>query len=100
MKKITKKEIKKYVREAVNNSFNWEINKCGFYIKNNEIEFFISYKGQGIDENVYNDAYEEIIYIEDIIEEYRRKEYNLEDVDSIVYDNVNDMINCYDEEKQ
>ncbi|MGO1033555.1 hypothetical protein ACTPEU_00445, partial [Clostridioides difficile] len=42
--------------------------------------------------NVYNDTYEEIIYIEDIIEEYRRKEYNLEDVDSIVYDNVNDMI--------
>ncbi|EMQ1359361.1 hypothetical protein KWL52_006805 [Clostridioides difficile] len=98
MKKITKKEIKKYVREAISNNFNWEIDKCGFYIKNDSIKFFISYKGQGADENIYNNTYEEIIYIDDIIEDYKRKEYNLKDVDSIVHENVNNMIIDYNEE--
>lgn len=95
MKKITKKEIKKYVREVINNNLNWKVDRCGFYIKNNLIEFFISYKGQGVDENIYNNTYEEIAYIEEVIEEYKRREYNLKDIDTIVYENVNDMINRY-----
>lgn len=45
MKKIIKKEIKKYVREVISNNFNWEIDRCGFYIKNDLIKFFILYKG-------------------------------------------------------
>ncbi|HBG7256822.1 hypothetical protein [Clostridioides difficile] len=98
MKKITKKEIKKYVREVINNNFNWKVDKCGFYIKNDLIEFFISYKGQGVDENVYNNTYEEITYIDDIIECYKRKEYNLKDVDTIIYENVNNMIDDYNEQ--
>lgn len=97
MKRMTKKEIKKYVREATSNNFNWKLSRCGFYIKNDKVQFFISYVGQGMDENIYNNDYEEIIYIEDIIEEYRRKEYNLEDIDTIIYENVNNMIYNYNE---
>ncbi|HFL3113313.1 TPA: hypothetical protein ACG3KP_003762, partial [Clostridioides difficile] len=70
---------------------------CGFYIKDNELNSFVSFEGKGIDINVYKENYDEIIYIEDYIKDYKRKEYNLKEIDSIIYEDVNEMINNYNE---
>lgn len=97
MKKITKKEITEFIREVVREYGDWKIEKCGFYIKDNKLNSFISRKGKAVEENVYKETYDEIIYIESYIEEYKRKEYNLKEIDFIVHRDVNEMINNYNE---
>ncbi|MDB0438455.1 hypothetical protein C4R89_02745 [Clostridioides difficile] len=95
MKKITKKEVTQFIREVIREYDDWKLEKCGFYIKDNKLNSFMSHQGKEIDKNIYEEAYDEIIYIENYIEEYRRKEYNLKEIDSIIYENVNEMINNY-----
>ncbi|WP_461197120.1 hypothetical protein [Clostridioides difficile] len=97
MKKITKKEIIEFVRDVVEEYRDWKLEKCGFYIKDNELNSFVSFEGKGIDINVYKENYDEIIYIEDYIKDYKRKEYNLKEIDSIIYEDVNEMISNYNE---
>ncbi|MDB0345039.1 hypothetical protein C4S18_01605 [Clostridioides difficile] len=97
MKKITKKEIIEFVRDVVGEYRDWKLKSCGFYIKDNELNSFVSFEGKGIDINVYKENYDEIIYIEDYIKDYKRKEYNLKEIDSIIYKDVNEMINNYNE---
>ncbi|MGO1044490.1 hypothetical protein ACTPEO_17285 [Clostridioides difficile] len=95
MKKITKKEITQFIREVIREYRDWELEKCGFYIKDNKLNSFISHKGKTVDENVYKETYDEIIYIESYIEEYKHKEYNLKEIDFIVHRDVNEMIDNY-----
>ncbi|CDS90389.1 TPA: hypothetical protein ACHTFF_003719 [Clostridioides difficile] len=97
MKKITKKEIIEFVRDVVGEYQDWKLKSCGFYIKDNELNSFVSFEGKGIDINVYKENYDEIIYIEDYIKDYKRKEYNLKEIDSIIYEDVNEMISNYNE---
>ncbi|HFL2427535.1 TPA: hypothetical protein ACG3JQ_003650 [Clostridioides difficile] len=97
MKKITKKEIIEFVRDVVEEYQDWKLKSCGFYIKDNELNSFVSFEGKGIDINVYEENYDEIIYIEDYIKDYKRKEYNLKEIDSIIYEDVNEMISNYNE---
>ncbi|HCQ5582043.1 TPA: hypothetical protein OLY09_003301 [Clostridioides difficile] len=97
MKKITKKEIIEFVRDVVEEYRDWKLESCGFYIKDNKLNSFISFEGKGIDINVYKENYEEIIYIEDYIKDYKCKEYNLKEIDSIIYEDVNEMISNYNE---
>ncbi|HAU5019984.1 TPA: hypothetical protein JD074_08645 [Clostridioides difficile] len=97
MKKITKKEIIEFVRDVVEEYQDWKLKSCGFYIKDNELNSFVSFEGKGIDINVYEENYDEIIYIEDYIKDYKRKEYSLKEIDSIIYEDVNEMISNYNE---
>lgn len=93
--KITKKEIKKFIENVENNSeaFGWRLYRCGYYIKDNDLYSFIAYHGQGLDENIYNDTYDELEELQDIINDC---ELLKKDKVNLCYDYIKDMIESYE----
>jgi len=59
--RVTKKDVRNLLKNVKYPAFDWAVDCFGAYIKNDKIHYFISYKGQGIDENVYNNTYDEIV---------------------------------------
>lgn len=90
IKKLTKKHIKNFLKDIRNGSpFGWKLYCAGAFIYNNKVSLFLSYEGQGINEIVYNEAYDEIVYFDDILD---KSEYNLKSAVDIATDEIDYMI--------
>jgi len=63
--RVTKKDVRNLLRNVKYSPFDWQVSCFGAYIKNEKIHYFISYKAQGLDENVYNNTYDEIVIFDD-----------------------------------
>ncbi|MCC0701284.1 hypothetical protein KGF42_18405 [Clostridioides sp. ZZV15-6383] len=98
MNKITKKQVKQYVRDFVD-SKEVNIYNCGFYIYNNELKSFFNIVGHAHD-SLYSDA-TYVVYVTDLIKDYFSNQdlkFTLSDLDSIFYDRINDMIEEFNED--
>ncbi len=62
-KKITKKQIREFLKGITDTqkAVGWEAWRAGAYTKNGEVELFVAYIGQGLDANVYNKDYDNVV---------------------------------------
>lgn len=88
-------EIKKLFTDAlgVSKNLGWEVYEVGAYLKDKKVNFYVGYTGQGIDENVYNKAYDDIVYLTDYYNDYVDGHHDLDTVVELATDLVNDMVN-------
>lgn len=90
MLKITKKEVREFLKECREpHPFGWSVDRCGAFIYNSNIELFVAYQGQGINEIVYSEKYDDIVEFENLCD---TNEYSLKDATDIAYDHILDMI--------
>src|SRR5690625_1020353 len=89
------KEIKELFTDAKEVSLNmgWQVYEVGAYLKDDQVKYYVGYTGQGIDENVYNKAYDDIVYLTDYYHDYVDENHDLDTVVELATDLVNDMIN-------
>lgn len=92
--KFTKKQSNELIESIKNDidSFGWRLWMAGVYLKDNRLSSFKAYHGEGLDENVYNERYEEIYYVTDVIKEHLDGYVSFEDTVSSVYEYVQDFI--------
>ncbi|HFZ6229819.1 TPA: hypothetical protein ACILPC_003686 [Clostridioides difficile] len=104
MKKVTKKEVKVYVRNLVSlvsKHYNDELISCGFYIDNFELKMFCDFKIDGVSSSSLfhcNIAY--IVYFTNAINDYfssQFSKYTLNDLDDIFHYRINNMIDKFNE---
>jgi len=86
-------DIKDLFTDAVEVSKNmgWEVYEVGAYLKDKKVNFYVGYTGQGIDENVYNKAYDDIVYLTDYYNDYADGHHELSDVVELSLDLINKM---------
>ena len=84
------KKVKALLKSITNiqNNFGWRLWRVGAYIKNDEVNLFVAYHGQGLDENVYNEDYDKIVEFADV---YTDDEYSLDEKVSVIVDRITDM---------
>ncbi|MBD5589110.1 hypothetical protein [Clostridium botulinum] len=98
MLNITKKEIREFLKKCrEDNSFGWKLWRCGAFIYNDKVNFFLAYHGQGLNEIVYNESYDDIVEFEDLCDTY---EYTLKTATDIAYEYTQDMIESYEEKQE
>src|SRR5690625_3112570 len=87
------KEIRKLFKDAkdVEENVGWEVYEVGAYLKDKKVNFYVGYTGQGIDENVYNKAYDDIVYLTDYYNDYADGHHELSDVVELSLDLINKM---------
>ncbi|HGM1465316.1 TPA: hypothetical protein ACKOOP_004145 [Clostridioides difficile] len=103
MKKVTKKEVKVYVRNLVSlvSKHDDELLSCGFYIDNCELKMFCDFKSNGVSSSslfYFNVVY--IVYFTDAIKDYfssQFSKYTLNDLDDIFHYRINNMIDKFNE---
>lgn len=93
MIKVTKEEIKKYVRDFVNIDNVSDLFNCGFYIHSSKLCSFYNLVGQAHDSLYLDSTY--VVYVTDLIEDYFSNQdlkFNLSDLDRIFYERINCML--------
>jgi hypothetical protein len=96
MKKITKKEIKEFLKDIkkTHNNMGWKINKAGAYTKDGKIILYLSYVGQSLDANIHNRTYNNRIDFTDMVIDYvYNNEYELKTITDNIYDDIITMTN-------
>lgn len=90
------KEIKELFTDAKEVSLNmgWQVYEVGAYLKDGQVKCYVGYTGQGIDANVYNKDYDDIVYLTDYYFDYVDGHHDLDTVVELATDLVNDMVNC------
>ena len=59
---MEREEIKRLLTDArEENCFGWQLVGVGVYSYNGDLQSYITWRGQGIDEIVYNNKYDDII---------------------------------------
>lgn len=79
---ITIEEIKKFIYDIDNDAF--EVFEIGAYRKDNKINLFVTYRGEGMDANVYNETYDEIVYFTDSYKEYQIGEHDIDQLAKMI----------------
>lgn len=93
--RITKKSVENLIQgvNEVTNNLGWRLWKLGAYKKHNKIHLYVAYHGQGLDANVYNGTYDDIVDFEDVYSEYKNKEYNKSQIVNIIYNRILQLTN-------
>ena len=94
MKKVTKKEINKLltgIKHIVDN-LGWSVWQIGAYAKCNEIKLYVAYHGQGLDENVYNGAYDNIVDLTDYYQDWANGVLDKKTTVDLIYDCINENL--------
>lgn|SRR5690625_1360524 len=87
------KEIRKLFKDAkdVEENVGWEVYEIGAYLKDGEVKNYVGYTGQGIDANVHNKDYDDIVHITDYYKDYVNGNHELDDAVRLAVDLVNEM---------
>ena len=56
--------------KSVSEKFGWQVYELGAFTKDGEIDLYIGYKGQGLNEIVHNKEYDDIVKFTDYYHEY------------------------------
>ena len=86
-----KEEVEELLDCYFNPPFGWNVYRLGFYKYNGKLHSFCCYKGQEIEEPIYNWTAEYIIDILEDIDNYFDTSSNLNDYTK---NNVNNSIDC------
>ncbi len=90
MLKITKKEVRDLLKDAKEvHPLGWTMARCGVFIYNNNVNTFITWQGQSMNEIIYNGEYDDIVYLESFCDE---REYDLKTATDLAYEYVVAMI--------
>lgn len=94
MLKVTKKEIKEYIKGIKNviSAQNWTISVAGAYVKDRELYLYCNYNGEGIDANIWNALYTVDVVFTDVVESHLNRELTIEDVTNEVYNKIYNKI--------
>ena len=99
VKKVTKRKIKSFViniKDILKSQLNWELYSASAFIYGGKVNLSVSYKGQGINEIIYNEKYAKIIDLTDYIK--NTWDYNTKDAVDAIYSDINNMIEEYENE--
>ena len=80
------KRLLEDVREE--HPLGWQLDEVGVFSHNGKLESFISWRGQGINEVVYNEEYDDIVYLTDYAD---IDEYGLEDAIDLAMSRIEDL---------
>ena len=93
----TESQIKKIAKEIAdsikNTPADWSVWRAGVYVKHNSLYSFIAYQGQGLDENVYNNSYEDICEFDYLIE--NEDEYTESTMKEMIEDDIVDFVDSF-----
>src|SRR5690625_344559 len=86
-------EVKILFQDAkdVEENVGWEVYEIGAYLKDGEVKNYVGYTGQGIDANVHNKDYDDIVHITDYYKDYVNGNHELDDAVRLAVDLVNEM---------
>ena len=74
---MEREEMKKLLTDAMEeHPCGWELYAVGVYSYNGKLEGYITWKGQGMDEIVYNEKYDDIVDLTDLA---NTQEYDIDD---------------------
>lgn len=83
---MEREEIKNLLEDAREEKCcGWELYAVGVYSYNGELEGYITWKGQGMDEIVYNRKYDDIVDLTDLC---NVDEYDIDDAVDIAVDRI------------
>ena len=75
--KMDKNKIRKLLEDArEENPFGWQLLEAGVFSYNGHLEGYITWKGQGMNEIVYNEKYDDIVDLTDLAD---TQEYDIDD---------------------
>lgn len=83
---IAIEEIKKFIDGVDNDAF--EVFEIGAYRKDGKVELFVTYRGGGMDANVYNETYDEIVYFTDSYKEYQIGEHDIDQLAEMIKSDI------------
>ena len=88
---ITKKAIREELRgiNRVCRNMNWSLADFGAYKKNGEVALYTHYNSQGLDANVHNHSYDDIIHFTELIN--NTPELNQEEKVQMIYESIQDF---------
>ena len=73
---MEREEIKNLLEDArEENAFGWQLSAVGVFSYNGKIEGYITWKGQGMNEIVYNEKYDDIVDLTDLAD---TQEYDID----------------------
>ena len=74
---MEREEIRKLLEDArEENCFGWQLLEVGVFSYNGHLEGYITWKGQGMNEIVYNRKYDDIVDLTDLTD---TQEYDIDD---------------------
>ena len=83
---MEREEIKNLLEDArEEHPCGWELYAVGVYSYNGKLEGYITWKGQGMDEIVYNEKYDDIVDLTDLA---NTQEYDIDDAVDIAVDRI------------
>lgn len=88
---ITIEEIKKFIYDIDNDAF--EVFEVGAYRKDSKINLFVTYRGEGVDVNVYNKKFDEITYFTDSYKEYQIGEHDIDQLAKMIKSDIEFYLN-------
>lgn len=99
IKNVSKNEVRDYIKDFTeDHPMGWKLWQVGAFIHNDDVSFYTAYKGQGLNEVVYNEEYDSIVDLIDEIEDLQSGEQTLDNTVDYITDKVNEMIEEYNEE--
>ena len=83
-----KKEVKDLFRsiKEVSSNMGWRVYEVGAYLKHDRVALYAAYVGQGIDINVYNKDYDDIVILTEYYKEYANGLRTLSDAVELAVD--------------
>lgn len=88
---VTIEEIKKFIDDIDNDAF--EVFEIGAYRKDSKINLFVTYRGEGMDANVYNETYDEIVYFTEDYFLYKQNECSIDELIKTIEDGIKLYLN-------
>ena len=90
MQRIEREEMKKLLEYArKENPFGWELLEVGvFSCYNGELETYITWKGQGMNNIVYNQKYDDIVDLTDLAD---IQEYDIDTAVDLAMERIEDL---------
>lgn len=86
---MNREEVKRLLEDVrEEHPMGWKLDEVGVFSHNGKLESFISWRGQGINEVVYNENYDDIVYLTDYADV---DEYDLEDAVDLAMSRIADL---------
>ena len=86
---MKKEEVKQLLEDArEKNAFGWQLSAVGVFSYNGKLEGYITWKGQGMNEIVYNEEYDDIVDLTDLAD---TQEYDIDTAVGLAIGRIEDL---------
>lgn len=94
--KVTKKEISQTLSgvKELSQATGWPVQEIGAYTMHEDVHLYVIYQGQGIDENIYTGAYDDIYEFTEFYYQWLKRDYTKQETVNRIHSALNDWLSC------